>query len=445
MPASGPRKPAQAGPLARRLYACLREKTLRAIPNPFVSSAVATRRATTATRSTARHLLAVFALTFLATPLAAQTIAVERRALAQAQRDEAAAIARAARYDRAAARATGAAERARRAQVATAARIQSAEARIAAADARLALIERLRGRVRARLAAMRAPIVRLAAALRTLARRPALLALVQPGSIDDLVHVRALLAASVPAIRARSAGIRRELAEAERLREAARRTVALRIAARGRLHAERLALARTETAQRRRSAGLGDAAMFEQDRALALGERARDIVTLMDRIDAQAGRGARLASLPGPIPRPILPGLAPPPRPAGDGRITSGPPVYRLPVIGRVTAGLGEISDAGVRARGLTLTTAPSAQVVAPAGGRIVFAGPFRGYGAIVIVDHGDGWTTLLTGLARAAVAVGDKVEGGSPLGLAPAVRPAITVELRHGGQPVDIPPILRG
>jgi len=279
--------------------------------------------------------------------------------------------------------------------------------------------------------------------LQTLARRPAALALVQPGSIDDIVHVRALLATGIPEIRARSAGIRTELAAAERLRMAAVRTTAMLVAGRDRLNAERRTLALSEQSARRRSVRLADAAMFEQDRALALGEEARDIVTLMDRIDAQSGRRERLASLPGPIPRPLVPGLAAAPPPARQ--ITSGPPLYRLPVIGRVLAGLGQVSDAGVRARGLTLSTAPAALVVSPADGRIAFAGPFRGYGRIVIVDHGGGWTTLLTGLASHVVTVGDAVDAGSPLGRTPTSRSVVTIELRHDGRPIDIAPLLRG
>ncbi|HEX8447557.1 MAG TPA: peptidoglycan DD-metalloendopeptidase family protein [Sphingomonas sp.] len=390
-----------------------------------------------------RRILGFALIALIAAPLAAQSVMEQRAALSHAQRDAATAAERAARYEQAAARATDAAARARRAQVAAAARIQSAEADIAAARARLRLIDLLRARHRARLAVVQAPIVRLTAALQTLARRPAALALVQPGSIDDIIHVRALLAAGLPEIRARSVGVRRELAIADRLRGAADRATAALLAGRDRLRAERVALTRAEATARARSAQLADAAMFEQDRALALGEQARDIATLMDRLDAQASRRERLAALPGPIPRPVVPGLAPPP--ATVAAIPIRPPRYRLPVVGRVLAGLGEVSDAGVRARGLTLSTAPQAQVVAPAGGRIAFAGPFRGYGRIVIVDHGGGWTTLLTGLASDTVAVGDRVDAGSPLGTTPAARPIVTLELRHDGRPVDITPLLGG
>ena len=391
-----------------------------------------------------RPLMLLLALCLIATPLGAQTVAGERRALAEAQAAARMATARAARLERAATRATSAAVRARRDRAAIAGRIQSAEAGIDAARARLRLVDLLKLRQRARLATVQAPLVRLGAALQTLARRPPALALVQPGSIDDIVHVRALLAAGVPVIRMRSAGVRAELTRAERLYADADRATAALLAGRNVLRRERAALAAAETAHRARSARLVDSAMYEEDRALALGEQARDIVALMDDLGAQAARRERLAALPGPIPRPRVPGLAPPPADVVAADATP-PPQYRLPVVGRVRTGLGEVSDAGIRARGLTLATAAGAQVVAPADGRIAYAGLFRGYGRIAIVDHGGGWTTLMTGMTTVAVTVGDMVDAGSPIGTAPSGRVGITVELRHDGRPVDITPLLGG
>ena len=97
-----------------------------------------------------------------------------------------------------------------------------------------------------------------------------------------------------------------------------------------------------------------------------------------------------------------------------------GPPPYRLPAAGSLVTGMGEVSEAGVRSRGLTLSTWAGAQIVTPAAGRVIYAGRFRGYGNIVILDHGDGWTSLVAGLDRLQVRVGDAPVQGSPLGHAP-------------------------
>src|SRR3546814_995186 len=105
-------------------------------------------------------------------------------------------------------------------------------------------------------------------------------------------------------------------------------------------------------------------------------------------LGGQAKLRDRLASLPGPLPRPArIPSHALPPP---EDRQQPVPPVaappalaapaFLLPALGDVTTGFGELSPAGVRSRGLTLRTREKAQVIAPAGGRVAFAGPFRDY-----------------------------------------------------------------
>jgi septal ring factor EnvC (AmiA/AmiB activator) len=84
------------------------------------------------------------------------------------------------------------------------------------------------------------------------------------------------------------------------------------------------------------------------------------------------------------------------------------------------------------------LLARPDALVVAPAAGRVAFAGPFRGYGGIVIIEHGGGWASLVTGLAGVRVAVGQTLVAGSPLGQAPSRRPRIGLELRRDGERVN-------
>ena len=80
----------------------------------------------------------------------------------------------------------------------------------------------------------------------------------------------------------------------------------------------------------------------------------------------------------------------------------------------------------------------PGAQVIAPGAGRVVFAGPYRGYGRIAIIEHAGGWTSLVTGLAQLDARVGDTLVAGSPLGIAGPGAPVITLELRRDGEPVN-------
>jgi len=119
-------------------------------------------------------------------------------------------------------------------------------------------------------------------------------------------------------------------------------------------------------------------------------------------------------------------------------------PAYRLPVIGTVMTGLGELSTEGTRSRGVTIATAAGAQVVAPAAGRVAFAGPFRSYGRIVIIDHGGGWTSLVTDMISVSTQVGENVAQGAPIGRAGPEHPRVTIELRREGRPMDVAALAR-
>ena len=358
----------------------------------------------------------------------------ESGALAAAQSEAREAIARSRRLEQEASAATSEAARARAEAEALAARIQAAEADITAAEARLRIVEALAAEQRARLAERQRPVVRLGAALQTMARRPPALALVQPGSLDDVVRVRSLLASTLPVIRARTSALRAEVAQGARLRTEAAQAHQALVGSREELQRRRVALARFEAQQRQRSVRLGESAMFESDRALALGEEARELARRIGTREFQDRLAARLTGLPGPMPRP---GPAPPP---------TRPPIdYVLPVEGRLLTGVGEISDAGVHARGLTFATEPGAQIVAPANGRILYAGRFRSYGEVLIIDHGRGWHTVITDLASTGVEVGQQVRRGDRIGRAGTGEPRVSVELRRAGRPIAFAPLLAG
>ena len=372
-----------------------------------------------------RVAVAVLALLGLTLPVHSQTLPDQRQRLAVAKRDAAIATRKA---DDLAARAAAeryAADKARGQEAALAARVTAAEATLAAAQARQTIVARLLGDQQQTLGAAQAPVARLLAALTALARRPTLVAIAQPGSVDDLVHVRAVLGGALPVVQAKTQAVRQQIVRTRALqRDAALAAVALR---------ERRA--QLEADHRRRSQALVRGAMSESDRALALGERARDLVDSLDESGVAQATAADLARLAGPLPRPLAPGAILPPRPES---------AYRLPVRGRLVTGLDEISAAGVRSRGLTFAVPAGAPVVAPAAGVVRYARRFRGYGTIVIIDHGNGWTSLVTGLGSAVVAAGQRFDPGASIGVAGGgEEPRITVELRRHGRPMDIAALL--
>jgi septal ring factor EnvC (AmiA/AmiB activator) len=139
--------------------------------------------------------------------------------------------------------------------------------------------------------------------------------------------------------------------------------------------------------------------------------------------------------------------------PVGAGSIAAGAgPRGQLqpPVIGVVVKGWGEETDGGP-ATGVSYHAPPGAHVISPCGGRVVFAQAFRSYGLLLIVDCGGGYHVVLSGFDRLDVRLGQSVVSGEPVGVMPnwepgseAHRPALYVELRHDGQPINPAPWLR-
>jgi septal ring factor EnvC (AmiA/AmiB activator) len=112
-----------------------------------------------------------------------------------------------------------------------------------------------------------------------------------------------------------------------------------------------------------------------------------------------------------------------------------------LPVRGELSRHYGDHTPYGNAAKGITIETRPAAQVVAPYDGKVVFAGPFRGYGQILIIEHSGGYHTLLSGMERVDTGVGQWLLAGEPVGVMAKPgdgSPRLYFELRREGQPVN-------
>lgn len=362
----------------------------------------------------------------------------------QAEQALARAQARAAKLEQAALVARAAADRTANETAAVAARIQQSEAEIALAQDSIASIDRQRAALRLRIAQRQEPVVRLTAALQLMARRPLVFSLMRADSLHDTVYLRAVLETMLPQVQRRTAGLRSEIVRGRQLQEKARAAQAHLLESRKGLGARKLQLVALESRQRIDSRSAQGSASREADRALALAEETRDLGTLMSRLQQDGALRERLAALPGPVPRPTRAGDSIMPEAVGP---LVSPPVnfgWILPVTGRVVTGFGEASAAGAT-RGVTFAPPPGAQVVSPAAGRIAFAGAYRGFGRIVIIEHEGGWSSLVTDLGTLAVSVGQTVVQGSPLGDAGPGHPRVTVELRKDGNPVNPLDFLKG
>lgn len=114
----------------------------------------------------------------------------------------------------------------------------------------------------------------------------------------------------------------------------------------------------------------------------------------------------------------------------------------QLPISGIIRTRYQEKDDLGARSNGLTIEGRPGAMVLAPISGKIQFAGAFKRYGNLIIIEHAKGYHSLVAGMGKISTVVGQTVSSGEPLGMLPepvgSTRPRLYYELRQGGHPVN-------
>ena len=313
------------------------------------------------------------------------------------------------------------------------AEIASAEAQIEAANARINIISRRQRTQRSRLGQESEPILRLNAALQQMTGRPTALMMAQPGHREDYVHLRAVMATVQPQIVQKTNALRRQIAAQNELRSQELLALKTLDGARIRLKSRQMALARLEGNARGKASDLSADAAIEFERSIAQGERARDIVGRIDIQRIGSARAQELAAFAGPLLRNGAKQMIPARKAA-----------YIMPANGNVVSGFMEINATGYRERGLRIRVADSAPIVAPADGNITFAGQYRSYGKIVIIEHGNGWTSLITHMDALQLAKGQSVRQGTVLGVANKETGEIGVELRKNGRVMDIAAMLR-
>lgn len=378
-------------------------------------------------------------------------------------------------------------ERLSQESVTLAARIRDSETTVAALEARIAALSVDEVKKAEALRARQAEHNRTVAGLLRIARIPEAALLATPQSPAETARGAILMKAALGQIEHDAAALRTALADLARVRkELGDKRAALveenatlvgvrdRLAA---LVAVKNGLQRDDADIRARAA-----------RIAALAAEARDVRELLERLGlaraepmrepepeprvAAPPAVARVEPAPAPAPAPDAAPAAPdtvalapptdpppaeppaePPAPAAPSQapaeesppsqIAALPPPSEsgLPANGRVVQRFGEVDPEGLVARGLTIETVSEAQVIAPRAGEIVFAGAFRGFGRLLIIQHGDGYHTLLSGFSRIDSAVGSRVLAGEPVGVMGAEtddRPVLYLELRLNGRPIN-------
>ena len=329
--------------------------------------------------------------------------------------------------------------RLQRDRVAAARAIQDSEAEISRLEARLARLARSEAGKSARLAARRDQSVGVLMALQRLALHPPEAMIAQPMSLSQTVRSAILLRAAVPEIERRADRLRADLAGLARARrEAGERRLQLASAVAGlaerRAHLNTLLARKTEL--KRRTATQAREAVRQVQ---ALAREAQDLRDLLAHLEkerrqreAKATAAAEDAARPGTLPA-SLGGEAP--------SISKARGMLPFPAVGRLTGLYGQATRTGLTRKGITIETRAGAQVVSPHEGRVVFAGLFRKYGQLLIIEHGEGYYSLLAGLARIDGVIGQWILGGEPVGIMGRPEngnPALYMELRRNGQPIN-------
>ena len=113
----------------------------------------------------------------------------------------------------------------------------------------------------------------------------------------------------------------------------------------------------------------------------------------------------------------------------------------QLPIAGLIKVNYGNTDDIGAVSKGIKIEGRGGALVVAPMGGVVDYAGPFKGYGQIVILRHQKGYHSLIAGLDKIDTVVEQAVSAGEPIGKMASSggkSPLLYYELRYKGQPVN-------
>ena len=125
------------------------------------------------------------------------------------------------------------------------------------------------------------------------------------------------------------------------------------------------------------------------------------------------------------------------------------------PAQGQILKRFGDDDGLGSSLRGMAVATRATAQITAPADGKVEFAGPFRSYGQLLILNPGEGYLVLLAGMNKISAEMGQTIRAGEPLGTmgdgpssvtllgdqVQEARPVLYIEFRKNGEAVDSAP----
>ena len=341
-----------------------------------------------------------------------------------------------------------------------AAKLRTAEERITAAEARLKGLEGNQETIRRSLSSRRAVIGEVLAALQRMGRRPPPALLVSPEDALKSVRAAILLGAVLPEMKVEVDTLVADLAELVRVRSA----IAAEQEVLGRdlaaLSDERNRMTVLVQERQRKQAETEKALEGERGRAVALARQSDNLKDLIGRLEQDIAASARAAAAaraeaekPAADPKNRLAALKDVGRLSPAIAFVSAKGALPMPINGTRIRDFGMPDGLGGTEKGLSVAARSGAQVTAPCDGWVVYAGPFRSYGQLLILNAGGGYHVLLAGMERISVDLGQFVLTGEPVAVmgggpqsAAAVatgsnQPVLYIEFRKDGVSVDPSP----
>ncbi|MDR4306749.1 peptidoglycan DD-metalloendopeptidase family protein [Chelatococcus sambhunathii] len=320
--------------------------------------------------------------------------------------------------------------------------------------------------LKASLLSRREVLAEVIAALQRMGRQPPPALLVRPNDALEALRSAILLGAVVPDMRAEAEALGSDLREMARLKEmlTGERDALTREV--GDLAAERERLAALMDERQRQANERAADLKAESERSMEVAKSVGDLEALIGKMEADQARAAAeaaKAAAKAEADRLAAEKSVEQPKPASLGdaaRLSPAMPFEKargllpLPVSGKTMLAFGQTDPTGSPARGVSIATSSGAPVTAPSDGWVVYAGPFRTYGRLLILNAGGGYHVLLAGMERITVGLNQFVLAGEPVGTmrgaasgpgqpaaASSERPVLYVEFRKDRGSIDPSP----
>jgi septal ring factor EnvC (AmiA/AmiB activator) len=343
----------------------------------------------------------------------------------------------------------------------TAANVRNVETKIDEAEARLRALNGREQQMRASLDSRRADIVEVLAALQRAGRRTPPALLVRPEDALQSLRTAMLLGAVVPELRGRAEKIASELGELVTLRKTIATERDQLASDRDKVKSEQTRLTALVDERQRQQATREKDLDAERSRAVALSKQVGDLQGLIAKMEQDLQSAAKAAEKAAEAARQAEAKAAASAK-SGPGAFkdksrttpamafASAKGLLPLPVNGNKIRDFGGSDGAGGVQKGISLATKPGSQVTTPCDGWVVYAGPFRSYGQLLILNAGGGYHVLIAGMERISVNIGQFVLTGEPVATmgstsqvasilaTNASQPVLYVEFRKDGTPID-------